>query len=243
MIVANARHLLTREDAQLAVRLVAKESDADVEEVQQRLVDHGIDAILDDHNLPRALLRSPFGAYASLPLFLYAMVRHALLRAGEQDRLLSDYLTAVLLAFGNRKRVERISEADDELYDSLVSLLEDVNDADPRRAFLVRVHLGNQALWLSGLFPDWIEQRRWRKGGPDLEYFEQMGKRGFELAAEHRLADQYGMAAIYTNVAARFGLLRVALNTMSDSLMFPNVNTPERLMRQVRDEARWRLAG
>ena len=112
MIVANARHLLTREDAQLAVRLVAKESDADVEEVQQRLVDHGIDAILDDHNLPRALLRSPFGAYASLPLFLYAMVRHALLRAGEQDRLLSDYLTAVLLAFGNRKRVERISEAD-----------------------------------------------------------------------------------------------------------------------------------
>ena len=69
MIVANARHLLTREDAQLAVRLVAKESDADVEEVQQRLVDHGIDAILDDNNLPRALLRSPFGAYASLPAY------------------------------------------------------------------------------------------------------------------------------------------------------------------------------
>jgi len=243
MILANARHLLTREDAQLAVRLVATESESDVAAVQQRLVDEGIDAILDDHHLPRALLRSRFGAYASLPLFLYAMVRHALLRAGERDRVLSDYLTAVLLAFGNRGRVERISEADDELYDSLVSLLEDVNDGDARRAFLVRAHLGNQALWISGLFPDWIEQRRWRRGGPDLHYFEEMGKRGYELAAEHRLAEQHGLAGVYASIAARFGLIRVALNTMSDSLLFPHVHTPERLMRQVQDEARWRLAG
>jgi hypothetical protein len=235
--------LLTREDAQLAVRLVATESESDVTDVQQRLVDEGIDAILDDHHLPRALLRSRFGAYASLPLFLYAMVRHALLRAGERDRVLSDYLTAVLLAFGNRGRVERISEADDELYDSLVSLLEDVNDGNARRAFLVRAHLGNQALWISGLFPDWIEQRRWRRGGPDLHYFEEMGKRGYELAAEHRLAEQHGLAGVYASIAARFGLIRVALNTMSDSLLFPHVHTPERLMRQVQDEARWRLAG
>lgn len=243
MILANARHLLTREDAQLAVRLVATESESDVADVQQRLVDEGIDAILDDQHLPRALLRSRFGAYASLPLFLYAIVRHALLRAGERDRVLSDYLTAVLLAFGNRGRVERISKADDELYDSLVSLLEDVNDGDARRAFLVRAHLGNQALWISGLFPDWIEQRRWRRGGPDLHYFEEMGKRGYELAAEHRLAEQHGLAGVYASIAARFGLIRVALNTMSDSLLFPHVHTPERLMRQVQDEARWRLAG
>ena len=243
MILANARQLLTREDAQLAVRLVATEGDRRVEDVQQRLVDDGLDTILDDDHLPRALLRSRFGAFASLPLFLYVMVRHALLRAGEQDRALSDYLAAVLLAFGNRGRATRISEADDELYDSLVSLLEDVNDGDPRRAFLVRVHLGNQALWMSGIFPDWIEQRRWRRGGPDLEYFEAMGRRGFELAAEHRLASQYGMSGVYASIAARFGLLRVALNTMSDTLMFPNLHTPERLMRQVRDDARWKLAG
>jgi hypothetical protein len=28
---------------------------------------------------------------------------------------------------------------------------------------------------------------------------------------------------------------------VSDTLLFPDVNTPDRLMRQVRDEARWRL--
>ena len=243
MILANARQHLSREDAQLAVRLVARESIDELEHAQRRLVDEGIDAILDDRRLPVALLRSRFGAYASLPLFLYVMVRHALLKAGEPDRALSDYLAAVLLAFGARGRAQRIGDADDELYDTLASLLEDVNDRDPKRAFLVRVHLGNQALWIAGLFPDYVEQRKWRRGGPDLGYFEELGKRGFELAAEHRIASQYGMADVYAAVAARFGLLRVALNTLSDTLLFPNVNTPERLMRQVEDEARWKLAG
>ncbi|HMC54061.1 MAG TPA: hypothetical protein VKH19_02725 [Gemmatimonadaceae bacterium] len=243
MILANARHQLSRHDAQLAVRLVAHDSAEEFERAQQRLVDEGLDAILDDRRLPGALLASRFGAYASMPLFLYVMVRHTLLNAGERDRGLSDYLAAILLAFGGRGAAERISSSDDELYDTLASLLDDVNDSDPRRAFLVRAHLGNRALWIAGLFPDYVEQRKWRRGGPDLSYFDELGKRGFELAAEHRLAEQYGMSDTYATIAARFGLLRVALNSISDRLFFPNVNTPERLMRQVEDEARWRLAG
>jgi hypothetical protein len=243
MILADVRHRLSREDAQLAVRLVASDSAEERERIEQRLVDEGLDTILDDERLPPALLQSRYGAFASLPLFLYVLVRHALLKAGERDRAVSDYLTAMLLAFGARGRAERISEADDELYDTLAGLLDDVNDRDPRRAFLVRVHLGNRALWIAGLFPDYVEQRKWRRGGPDLGYFEDLGRRGFELAAEHRIAEQYGMTEVYSAVAARFGLLRVALNSVSDSLLFPNVNTPERLMRQVEDETRWKQAG
>jgi hypothetical protein len=243
MILANTRHRLTREDAQLAIRLVASESTEERDRLHRRLVDEGIDAILDDQRLPAALLASRFGAFASLPLFLYVIVRHALLDAGERDRAISDYLASTLLAFNMKGRADRISEADDEMYDTLASLVDDVNDGDPRRAFLVRVHLGNRALWISGLFPDHVEYRRWHRGGPDLGYFEELGRRGFSLAAEHRMAEQYGMAEVYANVAARFGMLRVVLNTISDRLMFPNVNTPERLMRQVQDEARWRLAG
>lgn len=243
MILADVRHRLSREDAQLAVHLVSPDSADERGRIEQRLVDEGLDTILDDERLPAALLQSRYGAYASLPLFLYVMVRHALLQAGERDRALSDYVTAMLLAFGARGRSDRISEADDELYDTLAGLLDDVNDRDPRRAFLVRVHLGNRALWIAGLFPDYVEQRKWRRGGPDLGYFEDLGRRGFELAAEHRIAEQHGMAEVYASVAARFGLIRAALNRLSDSLLFPNLHTPERLMRQVQDEARWKLAG
>jgi hypothetical protein len=242
MILANTRQHLTRNDAQLAVRVLARGSDAELSVLESRLANDGIDAILDDPELPTALVRSVTGAHASLPLFTYVMVRHALRRLGEGDRALADYLSALVVHFGTRDRAVRVGESDDQIYAALTDLLSDVNDPDARRSFLVRAHLGNYALWLSGIFPDYVEQRRWNRGGPQLDYYEEMGRRGFQLAAEHRLAEEHGLAPLYTAAADRFGLLRLALNSLSDWLFFPNVHTPERLMRQVADETRWKLA-
>jgi hypothetical protein len=240
MILADTRHQLTRDDAQLVARLIARDSGAELSQVEQSLADHGIDAVLDDARLPGALLRSRQGACASLPLFAYVMVRHALRRLGEEDRLLADYLAALMLHFGLRDRAWRVGEADDQVYTTLADLFADVDDPDGRRSFLVRTHLGNYALWVSGFFPDYIEHRRWRKGGPDLDYFETMGRRGFQLAADHRLAENHGMATLYATAAERFGLLRAALNDVSDALLFPDRYSADRLMRQVTNEARWR---
>jgi hypothetical protein len=240
MILADTRHRLTRDDAHLAARLLAAESGDDPHVLESRIADEGIDSILDDPRLPGALLRQPRGAHASFALFTYVLIRQALRRAGEDDRAVADYVSAVVLNFGIRDRAHRIATTDDERYDAIVELCEDLDDPDGRRSFLVRAHLGNYALWLSGIFPDYIEQRRWRRGGPDLEYYEQMGRRGFELAADHRLAEAHGLSGLYSSVAEHFGMLRAALNSVSDTLFFPSVNSPERLMRQVADEARWR---
>jgi hypothetical protein len=214
----------------------------DLGQLEARLADEGIDAILDDPRLPGLLLRNARAAHASIRLFAYVMIRQALRAEGVTDRGLADYVTSVVVQFGYRDRAHRIDESDDEVYSALVALAEDLDDPDARRSFLVRTHLGNYALWLSGIFPDYIEQRRWRRGGPDLGYYEEMGRRGFQLAADHRIAEEHGLAVLYSTAAERFGTLRLALNTISDSLFFPNVNTAERLMRQVRDEARWRLS-
>ena len=240
MILANTRLGMTRDDAQLAIRLLARVSGDDPGAVERRVADQGFDAVLDDPGLVAALLQLPAGAHASLPLFSYVMVRHALRGVGEDDRGIADYVTSIVVHFALGGRANRIALSDDETYSTLVDLVDDVNDPDANRSFLVRTHLGNYALWLSGLFPDHIEQRRWRRGGPDLEYFEELGRRGFEMAADHRLAETYGLTTLYATAAERFGLLRAALNSISDSLLFPNVNTPERLMRQVKDEASWR---
>ncbi|HSJ63397.1 MAG TPA: hypothetical protein VK922_05745 [Gemmatimonadaceae bacterium] len=242
MIVANVRRSLTRDDAQLALRLIARGSADAQEAAEAALREDGIDGVLDDPTLLGALMEHPLGARASLPLFCYVVVRNALRRAGEADRSMADYTAAIVLHFGARGAAHRISAADDEQYDTLAALLRDAESADARRAFLVRAHLGNYALWLSGLFPDHIEHRRWRRGGPDLQYYEEMGRRGFLLAADHRLARDYGMAALFQGAAERFGRLRAALNAVSDAMLFPNVHTPERLMRQVADEAHWRQA-
>jgi hypothetical protein len=240
MILADTRHHLTRDDAQLVARLIARDSGAELSQVEQQLADRGIDSVLDDPRLPAALLRSRQGACASLPLFAYVMVRHALTRLGEEDRLLADYLASLMLHFGLRDRAWRVGASDDQVYMTLTDLMADVDDPDGRRSFMVRTHLGNYALWVSGFFPDHIEYRRWRRGGPDLDYFEEMGRRGFQLAADHRLAENHGMATLYATAAERFGLLRAALNDVSDALLFPDRYSPDRLMRQVTTEARWR---
>jgi hypothetical protein len=242
MILANTRLQMTRDDAQLAVRLLARVSGEPVEDLERRIADEGLDTVLDDPRLVRALLDVPAASHASLPLFAYAMIRHALRGAGEDDRGIADYVTSIVVHFGLHGRANRIGMADDETYSTLVDLVDDVNDPDANRSFMVRTHLGNYALWLSGLFPDHIEHRRWRRGGPDLDYFEEMGARGFQMAADHKLAETYGLTSLYATIAEHFGLLRTALNSISDSLFFPNVNSPERLMRQVKDEARWKLA-
>jgi hypothetical protein len=241
MILANVRDSLTRDDAQLAVHLLARTGVGRPDDAEAMLREGGIDALLDDSRLLGALIQQPLGGHASLPLFCYVVVRHALRGVGEDDRTLADYVAAILVHFGIKDRASRVGAADDEQYETLARLLEDAERSDPRRAFLVRAHLGNYALWVSGLFPDYIEHRKVRRGGPDLEYYSEMGRRGFRLAADHRLAHDHGLAQLYLTASERFDRLRVALNQVSDTLLFPNVHTPDRLMRQVRDEARWRL--
>ncbi|WP_396202006.1 hypothetical protein [Gemmatimonas sp.] len=242
MILANTRARLGRDDAQLVVRLIAHGSGRSQDSAEAKLADEGLDPLLDDPRLLEGLLSARQGAHASWPLFAYVLVRHALRTAGEEDRPLADYVASILLHFGLRQRATRIAQHDDATYDTLASLAADVEGRDASRSFLARAHLGNYALWLSGLFPDHIEQRRWRRGGPDLGYFETMGQRGFQLAADHRLAGAYGLAPVFAAAAAHFPRLRVALNRVSDRLLFPLVHTPERLMRQVRDDVRWRAS-
>jgi len=242
MIQADLRHTLTRDDAQLAVHLVSRDSARDREASEEVLRHDGIDALLDDARLLAALTGDPRAAHASLPLFAYVVVRHSLRDLGEADRRVADYVASVVVHFADHDRAWRIAVHDDEAYDSLTALLADADVTDPKRSFLVRQHLANHALWLSGLFPDHVTLRKWRRGGPDLSYYDEMGRQGFLMAAEHRLADSTGLRPVFARAAGEFPLIRQALNRVSDRLLFPGQHSPERLMRQVSDGVRWRQA-
>jgi hypothetical protein len=243
VILADVRSRLTREDVALALSLIGQHGGEARDRGEDALRERGLDALLDDPALLPALIETPRGRLASLPLFSYVLVRHALLQIGERDRVLADYAASVLLHFGLRDRARRVGAGDDETFDTLADLLAAAERSEPRRAFLVRAHLGNYALWMSGLFPDRIAEREHRRGGPNLRYFEEMGQRGFQLAAEHRLASEHGLSLLFAAAAQRFPVLRIALNRISDALLFPGHHSPERLMRQVQDEARWKRAG
>jgi hypothetical protein len=241
MIQADLRHTLTRTDAQLALHLVARDSASEREAAEDALRNAGIDALLDDARLHRALLADSRAAHASLPMFVYVMIRHSLQELGESERAVADYVASVVVHFADHARAWRLATHDDASYDTLAGVLAETTSADAQRAFLARQHLANYALWLSGMFPDHISLRKWRRGGPDMSYYDQVGRQGFLLAAEHRMATNTGLQPLFARAADEFPLLRQALNRVSDQLLFPGMHSPERLMRQVTDSARWRL--
>lgn len=221
MIRADLRSRLTAADLQLVVVLLGGGSARRRAALERRLEAEGPDALLDMPELAERLLAVRTIVVPSEHLFLYVVLRHALLEAGVDDRDLTDYMAALVLDFGRRDRAWRVDWNDDARHSYLVDILADLEASNGERRFKVMAHLGNYALWLAGLFPDYIAARRLRNGGPDVTYYDNLGRRGFGMASDHVLADHYGLEAVFRTTAERYPEVRGALNGLSTRLLFP----------------------
>jgi len=241
MILPDVRSCFGRDEASQLVRLLARTGE-DVQELEALVAERGVDPLLDHPGIAAAVSDEPGVSSLPLPLVSYVLLRRSLLDGGVESRLLADYVTSVFLHFAHTGRAHRIASYDDGDYRYLVDIVHDMSDASGRRGFLLRAHLGNLALWLSGLFPDWISHRVQRKGGPDLRYYEQMGQTGFSLAADDPFARRQQLDGLYRDAAEAFLPMRRALNSFSDRFLTPRPESPvDRILRQAGDdfERRW----
>ena len=207
MITADARSRITPHDLQLLGDCLGAE----------RAVQHGLDALLDRREVATFLLGARLPG-PSASLLFYVLVRHALLDVGIADPGVADYFAAVLREFGARRRANRIDDVDDQDHHYLVDILADRSAATGDRQFKVCVHLGNFALWLSGVFPERIAAQRLRRGGPDVSYYESLGSQGYAEASGHQLAGRVGLEDVFRIAAGRAHEVRVALNQVSARL-------------------------
>lgn len=237
MILPNVRASFGRAEAGYLIWLLTRGSEPAREREEVRLQEEGFDSILDDPRTLNALLAND-GGFSTAPqsLVFYVLVRHALLEHGIQDRTLADYISAMLMNFGDGKRAYRIEDTDPDEHTYLIDLITAAGSATGHHAFLLHAHLGNFALWLSGLFPDYIMARVQRRGAPPIRYYESLGKSGYRNAADHNDARKSGMNQVYRDCADSFSDLRVALNSISDRHLFPARGASiERMLRQVSD--------
>lgn len=235
MILPNVRSRLGPADLRLVIVALARGDPAARARYERMLLEEGPDRLLDAPELLDALLNVRSLVQPSPPLFAYVAVRQALRAAGIVSADLADYLAALLLAFGDHDRPTRLGPHDDQTYSYLVDIVselgEEPEDQPNERGFLLRAHLGNYSLWLAGLFPDRIAYQRETAGGPDLPYYDALGRQGYHLASRHRLAQRFGVAGIYRAAADGFPALRAAFNRLSDRIFYPNVFTPDKLLR------------
>jgi hypothetical protein len=239
MVFPNIRSCFGRAEAGIVVALLAQGDEAGARQrVERRLGDEGFDSLLDDPRTLNAVLTAGGMAAAPARLVFYLLVRHALLEQGFDDLTTADYLTALLLEYGRGRRAYRVEAAGPLELPYLADHVEALATARGRQAFLLEAHLGELALWLSGLFPDWIEHRRNRRGAPGLSYYEELGSTGYRLAAGRDDAERHGLGPLYRNCARHFPVLRVALNRLADRHFFPGSGGIDRLLRQVGDAFR-----
>ena len=230
MIKPNVRASFGRREAELLLSVAGAEG-------EERLREQGLDALLDDVGVLRELIRRDGVSRAPAPLVFYLLVRHALLQREVADRQLADYTAAVLLEFGTTGKAHRVDGGEGEPFHYLADILDAIERARGEREFLLRVHLGNFALWVGGMFPDHITHRVQRRGAPGLAYYDDLGAVGFRTAAGSEMALRHGVGDLFLRFAERFRDVRSALNSLSDTVFFPRTSDPtERLLRQVSDD-------
>lgn len=177
------------------------------------------DAILDDEDLFRAVLENRGCLTISSHFYFYILVRTMLRRSGIEDRVVADYVAEILAEYSNIERTKYRVKGHTEPLDYFFEMLLALQRADDRNSFELRAHIGNQALFITGVFPDRIRVRAEKRGFPDLRYFESVGQSSFRAASDHRLAQRYDLAGVFDTLADRFRTARQALNDLSERLL------------------------
>lgn len=239
MILPNVRASFGSHEIEQLLWLLERKTERSRQRWEGQLAEEGLDSVLDRPEALAAVMETGGVTALSPKLAFYVMVRHTLMESGLDDAEIADYVAALLVEFAESGRAYRIARYDDKMYRFLVEVVADLEgESSERRQFLLRAHLGNYSLWLSGLFPDYLIARVHRRGAPGLDYYEGMGSTGYLMASQCELAGQHDLARIYRDVASGFRAVRRALNRVSDRYFFPVSPTPiDRLLRRVVDDS------
>ncbi|MDZ7364166.1 MAG: hypothetical protein ONB46_26160 [candidate division KSB1 bacterium] len=236
MIQAQARNKLNQDDLQFIVTALRRQGEKD-STILQLLADAEMrDAMLDHPRLLEYLLEVRQTTSISPFLYFYVLVRHALREFKIDDRAVSDYVASLLAEFGQGNRMHRIDRKAANEYKYLVDLMAELLDANSEQTFYVQSHLGNYALFMTGIFPDHVYHRaKYHPPSPDFSYYEQVGSVNFQRASQHRIAEKYCLADILDLLGQQFRQVRLALNHLTDSFLHldRHAGATDRVMRRL----------
>lgn len=217
VIRPNCRVQFTAEDIDFILSVLGPKAGPADTLVQLLGDEESRDLILDDESLLRAVLEHRHCLRISSHFYFYILVRHSFRRSDLKDRPLADYVASVLAEFSQLERTRCTVKG--EVKDYFFEMLAALQTADDTTGFYIRAHIGNQSLFLSGVFPDRIRFRAERKGYPGLNYYEGLGIANYRVASDHRLARKYDLDGIFGMLSERFHDTRLALNDLRERLV------------------------
>lgn len=226
MITANCRDRFTAADFEFVVRSLAR-SERDATSLVELLTDaEARDAVLDHPRLVEAVLEHASALSISPQLYFYVLIRHVLKETSLGDRELSDYVASLLENFSQTARMRSPANGHTGPIQYVSDMLIALRDASPSQGFLIRAHVGNYALFITGIFHETVRSRS-QRGGPDVSFYEEIGSANFKAAASHKVARSAALSGIYEQLAGGFHEMRLALNRVADSLLHLETPAPQ----------------
>src|SRR4051794_35191241 len=218
MIRANCRERFTGADFEFVVRTLARSQTDHVSLVDLLSDAETRDSVLDNPRLIESILSNGGQLRISSHFYFYVLARHVLRDAGITDRKLCDYVGSLLEAFSHARGLHAPHMTAESGHQYVSDMLIALTRATAEQAFLLRAHVGNYSLFLSGIFHE-NTQRRSLRGAPDLSFYEQVGRANYQLVASHATARRCELSDVYEGLADRFRAVRLALNRLSDSIL------------------------
>jgi hypothetical protein len=100
--------------------------------------------------------------------------------------------------------------------------------------FALQCHIGNFALFQAGLFPGRVQRRVQRRAAPGFGFYEELGSAHSRLAGGHWLARRMDLAPVFATLGEAFHAARLALNHLSEKLLFLETDRAVRdLLREI----------
>src|ERR1051325_10130366 len=159
MIQANCRAQLTNNDFQFLLQTLARKSD-DLSSLEKLISDPGtLDQLLDHDVVLEAILNRQCCLPISAHLYFYIIARRVVRNAGIEDRTVADYLGEMLAEFSQMTRLQTLPSRPGQQFEYVSELLAIISEARQEETFVVRAHIGNYTLFLTGIFPQHLEHR------------------------------------------------------------------------------------
>jgi hypothetical protein len=217
VIRANCRVRFTAADFDFVVRALARSPKDHVSLVDLLSDSETRDSVLDSPQLVERILSNAGNLTISSQFYFYVLARYVLRQAGINDRKLCDYVGSLLEAF-SRAHLLRTPQSDRDECRYISDMLIALTRATPEQAFLLRAHVGNYSLFVTGIFHE-NTQRRSLRGAPDLEFYEKIGRTNYQLVSSHATARRCELSDVFEGLADRFHDVRLALNQLSEQLL------------------------
>ena len=236
MILPTIRASFGRRDALHLVDLLARNDPELRDAARARLEQDGPDSLLDDPRVRNALLTDPDVA-ASPALVFYVLVRQALFEGGIDSAATADFVASVVVALARTESAYRISEDSEQEFHYLVDMVQQLGEAEERRAFLLRALLGQLLALARGPLPRLPGGARAPEGRSAHRLLRSHGYDRIPPRLRDTVGGGLGVDQLFGDVARTFTGVRASLNQLSDRYLWPGGGDPvNRLIREVTRE-------